>query len=171
MSLNIGLVIVVILIVVLFFKMKPTAIKTTSSIAPYDKVKNVIEEFVEGIILDYYNEYRSNYLAVRYNIKELESNTSYVFKTKKIGSLINILEIKQVSYGVKYLGELILKRYNVVVPVNDHISFIIDVSRIEGKIKALESVKALLPIDDYKKLISELEEDVIYYIKKYSTTG
>jgi hypothetical protein len=173
MSLNIGLVIIVsivILIVVMFFKMKSMAIKTTSAIAPDDKVKDAIEEFVEEIISDYYNEYRINYLAVRHNIKELESNTSYAFKTKKIGSLINILDIKQVSYGVKYIGELILKKYNVVIPVDKHLSFIIDISRIEGKIKAVESVKALLPIEDYKKLISELEEDIIYYIKKYTNT-
>lgn len=166
MYLIIGLSIAV-LIVVFFFYKKSTTVNNTKNIAVNDKVKNAILEFVDEIILDYRNEYLMNYLAVRYNIKEFESETSYVFKTKGIGSLANIIDFDQVSLGVEYLTELIVAKYNVNIPVGDQLSFITDISRIEGKIEAVESVKSLLPEDDYKRLTGELQEDILYYKRKY----
>jgi len=169
MSLIVGLGIVVV-IVVLFLKMKPKTSKTTSGVIVDDKVKVHIVAFINEIISDYYNEYRINYLSARYNIKELESDTSYVFKTKRIGSLIDILDYSQVPFGDKYLEGLIVEKYNVVISADDQLPFIIEISRIEGKIKAVESVKAFLPEEDYKRLIIELEEDILYYKNRYSIT-
>ena len=168
MSLVIGLVLVLI-IIVFFLHKQSTAVKTSSVIVIDDKVKTGIITFVDQIILDYYNEYQINYLSVRYNIKELESETSYVFKTKRIGTLANILDFNQVSFGEKFLKELIEEKYNVVVSIADQLSFITEISRIEGKIKAVESVKNILLEEDYKRLISEFEEDIIYYKNKFDT--
>jgi hypothetical protein len=157
-------------LIALGFYFNKTKNKNTSDTVIDDKVQFAIVNFINEIISDYYDEYRMNYLAVRYDITELESETSYVFKTKRIGTLANILDYNQVSFGEKFLKELIEKKYDVVVPINTQLSFITEISRIEGKIKAIESVKDLLTEKDYKRLKSELEEDLIYYKKKYSST-
>ena len=147
---------------------KATATKTKKERGIDEGTKHAINSFIDDIILDYYNEYRINYLAVRYNIKELETKTSYVFTTNRIGSLSSIVDFSEISSGEKYLEDLLYERYNVVVPADDQLSFITEISRIEGKIKALESVKAQIPKEDYNKLICELEEDVMFYKKKYT---
>ena len=169
MSLIIGLVIVL-LIIVLFLKFKQKKIKTNSGNIVDDKTKDEIIAFFNEIVEDYHNEYRINYLSARYNIKELESDTSYVFKTKRIGSLIDILDYSQIPFGEKYLEELIIKKYNVIISNDNRLPFLIEISRINGKIKAVESVKEVLSGDDYKRLITELEDDILYYKNKYSTS-
>ncbi len=166
-SLGIGIGLAVVVVGYLLYK-KATAPKMKTE-GLDEGVKDSIDSFINDIILDYYNEYRVNFLAIRYNIKELETTTSYVFKTKRIGSLSGIVGLDQVSSGEKYLGELIHERYNVFVPADEQLSFITEVSRIEGKMKAVESVKGSLPEEDYNKLISELKEDMVYYKRKYTT--
>lgn len=168
-SLGIGLGIAVIVVGYLLFK-KASSPKTKVDKGIDDDAKHAIDYFINSIISDYYNEYRINYISVTYNLKELETKTSYVFKTKRIGSLSNIVDFSQVSSGEKYLKKLIEKKYNILLSTDNILLFIIEVSRIEGKIKAVESVKMQIPEDDYSKLIGELEEDIIYYKKKYSTT-
>lgn len=164
MYLIIGLVIVVV-IVVLYLKMKPKKQKTISVID--DKVKARIQTFINEIISDYYNEYRINYLSVRFNIRELESNKSYAFKTKRIGTLKDILEYSKVPLGIKYLDQFIQNKYSVNISENNQLPFITEITRIEGKIKAVESVKHILNEEDYTKLITELNEDITYYKDKY----
>jgi len=157
------------IIVIFFFYNKTALVDKPKYIAVDHKVEKVIIEYVDEIISDYCNEYLTNYLTVRYNLTEFQSETSYVFKTKGIGSLANILDFTQVSFGVRYLEELVVKKYNVNIPVDDQLSFITYISRIEGKIKAVDSVKYLLPEKDYNRLISELKDDIVYYKNKYST--
>ena len=167
MYLIIGLIIAVV-IGVLFFYKKTKVVSTTTDIVEDDKVKKAILKLINEVILDYRNEYLMNYLGARYNIKEFEPETSYVFKTKRIGSLANIMDFDQVPFGKKYLTELIVEKYNINIPVDDQLSFITEVSRIEGKIEAVESVKALLPEEDYNRLTEELQDDIIYYKKRYT---
>ncbi len=52
----------------------------------------------------------------------------------------------------------------------NQLPFLIEISRINGKIKAVESVKEMLSGDDYKRLIAELDDDILYYKNKYSTS-
>ena len=141
--------------------------KMSPEIAVDDNVAILINGFIQDIIFDYYNEYRINYLATRYNLEALEEKT-YVFKTKKIGTLNGILEYNQVPLGDNYINHLIHQNYNVAVLDDDQLSFIIDVSRIEGKMKAVESIKIEIPREDYIILMSDLEEQLSYYKNKYS---
>lgn len=172
LGLGIGLGIGIAAVIVgYYFYKKSTAVKTTSKLGNNEEVRIALGSFVNDIIQDYYNEYRFNFLAGRFNITELEREKSYVFETKRIGSLVNIVGFNKVSIGEEYLGEIIIEKYNVVIHADDQLSFITEMSRIEGKIKAVESVKAQLPKEDYNKLIGELEEDLNYYKEKYSPAG
>lgn len=164
-------VIVVIATLLFFVYKKQTAPNISDNEVLNKKTKEIIKEFLNEIVSDYYNEYRINYLANRYNIKVLESETAYVFKTKRIGSLSSMIDYSQVDLGAKYLIRIIVEKYQVNIPINEQLAFITEVSRIEGKIKAVESVKSLLPEEDYKRLISELEDDIIYYKQKFSTSA
>ncbi|MCG8748646.1 hypothetical protein [Tenacibaculum finnmarkense] len=175
------IIIVLVLVVVyfIFVKKKTSEVEKVTSTKKEEKKENknntfdvkskgIILAFIDEVILDYYNDYGINYLSVRFNLREFESETTYVFKTKKIGSLANILDFNQVSAGEKYLTELIMEKYNIAIPVDEQLFFITEISRIEGKIKAVKSVKESLSSEDYKRLISELNEDIIYYKNKFS---
>lgn len=168
LGISIGIVVIIVGCYLLYKKSKVAKRKSDPEIN--EKVKDTIVSFINDIILDYYNEYRVNYLAVRFNIKELETTTSYVLKTKRIGSLSSIIDYYHESTVVEYLKQNIINKYDILVPVDDQLEFVTEVSRIEGKIKAVESVKDKLPVEDYNNLMRELEEDMIYYKKKFANT-
>ena len=77
-------------------------------------------------------------------------------------------EIKEIATAVYGKKPIILKKYNVSVPEAHKLPFIIETSRIEGKVKAVESVKNSLPHDDANSLSMELQEDIQHLIKKYT---
>ncbi|WP_452218572.1 hypothetical protein [Lacinutrix undariae] len=166
MYITVGVIIILVLVFIYFKKSARTTVILGDD--TNHKSNEIIEDFIKEIILDYYNEYRINFLAVRFDINELSVEKNYVFKTKRIGSLANILDYNQLQSGEKKLKELISTKYNIIVSINDQLSFITEISRIEGKIKALDSVKASLHLEDYLRLKNELEEDIAYYIKKYA---
>ena len=166
-GIGVGIGVAVVIIGYLLYK-KSSKTKAAPELENSGEIEKAIDSFIEDIIMDYYNEYRINYLGVRYNIKDLATENTYVFKTKRIGSLSNIVDYNQVPAGEKYLNKLIVKNYNIEVPENEQLEFITEISRIEGKIKAVESLRSEIPEEDYRRLKSELQDDITHYKSKYT---
>ena len=165
---GIGIGVAVVFIGYLLYK-RSSKTKAAAELENSGEIEKSIDSFIKDIILDYYHEYRINYLGVRYNIKDLATENTYVFKTKRIGSLSNIVDYSQVPAGEKYLHNLIFKKYNTEVSEDEQLEFITEISRIEGKIQAVESVKSEMPDEDYRRLIGELQEDKMHYKRKYAS--
>lgn len=167
LGIGVGIGVAVVFIGYLLYK-KSSKTKAAPELENSGEIEKTIDSFIEDIIMDYFHEYRINYLGVRYNIKDLATENTYVFKTKRIGSLSNIVDYSQVPAGEKYLNKLIFKNYNTEVPEDEQLEFITEISRIEGKIQAVESVKPEIPEEDYSRLLNELQEDKMHYKRKYA---
>jgi hypothetical protein len=172
MAIGLGIGVAIILIGYFIYKKSSTTTVAVGAVLENSgEIEKALDSFMEDIRDDYSNEYRINYLGVRYNIPELASESTYVFKTKRVGSLSSILEYNQLETGEKYLNDFIRINYNTEVPVDDQLEFITEISRIEGKIRAVESVKSLIPAEDYSRLNDELEEDKLHYKRKYAVAA
>jgi len=170
LGIGVGIGVAVVFIGYILYK-KSSKTSPTHELENSGEFEGAIDSFIEDIILDYYNEYRINYLGVRYNINELASEATYVFKTKRIASLSSIVDYNEVAAGEKYLNNLIVENYNIDVPIDNQLELITEISRIEGKIRAIKSVKTFIPEEDSSRLKNELDEDLLHYKRKYSSNA
>ncbi|WP_034919679.1 hypothetical protein [Gillisia sp. CAL575] len=171
LGIGVGIGVAVVFIGYLLYKKSSETSSNHEEIENRGEIEKAINSFIEGIIIDFYNEYRINYLGVRYNIKDLATENTYVFETKRVSSLSSIINYNQILTGEKYVSKVICKKYKIEVPVSDQLEFITEISRIEGKMRAVDSVKNLIPEEDSNRLKKELQEDLLHYKTKYSSNA
>ncbi len=141
-----------------------------SIIADNSVSKKVIDQFILNIKNDYEKEYKHNFLSIRYDIDIYKTDKSYIFKTKYISGLSELFNSNdEIIEGEKYLVKLISDKYNISIgPVFNQLLFITDVSRIEGKIMAVENVKSYLDNKDYISLLDKFQSQKNDLLEKYS---